>query len=188
MRTFSHVMTSFLVLGLGLGLGGCLKGSDDDEGDDTEMPDDQDPGDLTCAAPDDGIGESCFTNGDCQCGTLCAQRECVAPSACDEALLTWLSPIQNTDGTCLTNMAGFRVYWGTTQGGPYENMIDLGLPCIDTEPVLCAESGEVAYQRECSYRLEDLPNGDIYFVMMTYNEDGVESPPSGEAMKTINCP
>jgi hypothetical protein len=177
------IMISFVLV---LGLGAC---AGNEGGDDTTDPGEDDPGETdTCVNPDDGLGETCVVNDDCACGTTCAQRECVAPSACDEALVTWLSPIQNTDGTCLTNMAGFNVYWGTTQGGPYENMMDLGMPCVETEPVVCAENGETAYTRECSFRLTDLPNGDIYFIMTTYNTEGDESPPSGEAAKTISCP
>jgi hypothetical protein len=36
-----------------------------------------------------------------------------------EAELTWTAPTQNTDGTPLTDLAGFKIYAGTVQGGPY---------------------------------------------------------------------
>lgn len=34
----------------------------------------------------------------------------------DDAELTWLPPTQNTDGSPLTNLAGYRIYWGMAPG------------------------------------------------------------------------
>ncbi len=36
-----------------------------------------------------------------------------------DATLSWTAPTQNTDGTALTDLAGFTIYGGTVQGGPY---------------------------------------------------------------------
>ena len=36
-----------------------------------------------------------------------------------EATLSWVAPTQNTDGSALTDLAGFTIYGGTVQGGPY---------------------------------------------------------------------
>ena len=36
-----------------------------------------------------------------------------------EATLSWTAPTQNTDGTALTDLAGFKIYAGLVQGGPY---------------------------------------------------------------------
>ncbi len=32
------------------------------------------------------------------------------------ATLSWTPPTQNTDGSPLTDLAGYRVYWGTSSG------------------------------------------------------------------------
>ncbi len=34
----------------------------------------------------------------------------------NKATLSWVAPTQNTDGSPLTDLAGFRAYWGTTAG------------------------------------------------------------------------
>ncbi len=36
-----------------------------------------------------------------------------------EATLSWTAPTQNTDGSALTDLAGFKIYAGLVQGGPY---------------------------------------------------------------------
>ncbi len=36
-----------------------------------------------------------------------------------EAELSWTAPTQNTDGSALTDLAGFKIYAGLVQGGPY---------------------------------------------------------------------
>ena len=54
--------------------------------------------------------------------------------------------------------------------------------------VLCGEDGSTAPMRECTALLDSLPEGTIYFVMTTYNTEGVESDPSGEASKVVDCP
>ena len=35
------------------------------------------------------------------------------------ATLSWTAPTQNTDGSTLTDLAGFKIYAGLVQGGPY---------------------------------------------------------------------
>lgn len=42
-----------------------------------------------------------------------------------DVTLSWTAPSTNTDGTPLTNLAGYKVYWGTTQGGPYPNSVTI---------------------------------------------------------------
>jgi hypothetical protein len=36
----------------------------------------------------------------------------VTETAQGQATLTWVPPTQNTDGTALTNLAGYRIYYG----------------------------------------------------------------------------
>ena len=83
------------------------------------------------------------------------------------ATLTWLPPTTNTDGSPLTNLAGYKIYWGTSQGN-YPNSTTL------TNPGLT------------SYVVTDLAPGTYLFVATAYNSAGVESTFSGVASKTIN--
>jgi hypothetical protein len=87
-----------------------------------------------------------------------------------EAILNWTAPTQNTDGTPLTDLAGFKIYLGTTQGGPYPVSIDVADPTAT------------------SFTVPNLTEGTTYyFVSTAYNSaDPVqESDFSNEATKTI---
>ncbi len=87
-----------------------------------------------------------------------------------EAELTWSAPTQNTDGTPLTDLAGFKIYLGQVQGGPYPVTIDIPDPTATT------------------FTVPGLTEGlTYYFVTTAYNSaDPVqESDFSNEATKTI---
>jgi len=86
--------------------------------------------------------------------------------ATGSATLTWTPPTQNADGSPLTNLAGFKVYWGTTQGS-YPNSVTINNPGVT------------------SYVVENLVPGTWYFVTTAFNSSGVESNPSNVASKTI---
>jgi len=88
--------------------------------------------------------------------TLAAFSIVVQSNATRSALLLWLPPMQNTDGSPLTDLAGYKVYWGTSQG-PYPNSITL------------SQSGLA------SYRVENLSPNTYYFVITAFNSSGVES-------------
>jgi hypothetical protein len=81
------------------------------------------------------------------------------------ALVSWFSPDQNTDGTPLTNLAGYRIYYGNAPGD-YDNTItiDEGLS---------------------SYMIENLGESDWYFAMTAFNSVGIESDYSDEVYTTI---
>lgn len=80
--------------------------------------------------------------------------------------LSWIAPTQNEDGTPLTDLAGYKIYWGT-EIGTYPNVIDVPDPTAT------------------SYEVTDLDPGTYYFVATALNEAGVESRYSGVATKTI---
>ena len=91
----------------------------------------------------------------------------VQSNATGSALLTWVPPTQNTDGTPLTNLAGFTVYWGTTPGN-YPNSVRLTNPGLTT------------------YLVENLlPGTTYYFVTTAFNGQNLESVFSNVASKTI---
>ena len=90
-----------------------------------------------------------------------------------EAVLTWTAPTQNTDGTPLTDLAGFKIYLGQVQGGPYPVSVDIPDPAATTFTVPGLTDG-VTY----------------YFVSTAYNSAATvqESDFSNEATKTIPFP
>lgn len=86
------------------------------------------------------------------------------------ATLTWVSPATNTDGTALTNLAGFNVYSSSTHGGPYTR---IGLT---TATVL-------TYTDSVS-----VPDNTIvtkFYVVTAYNTNGNESGYSNEVTKSF---
>jgi hypothetical protein len=84
------------------------------------------------------------------------------------ALLTWVPPTQNTDGTPIgTSLAGYFVYWGTAPGS-YPNSVRLANPGLTT------------------YLVENLlPGTTYYFATTAFNGQGLESGYSNVASKTI---
>jgi hypothetical protein len=88
-----------------------------------------------------------------------------APSA-GVATLSWTPPDQNTDGSALTNLAGYRIYYGTSA-----NVLD---QIIDIPGV-----GMTAYV------VDNLSVGTYYFSIRSYNSAGVESALSNIVSDTI---
>ncbi len=90
----------------------------------------------------------------------------VQSAATGSAVLSWLPPTQNSDGSPLTNLAGYKVYWGTSPG-TYPNSVTLNNPGLAT------------------YVVANLVPGTYYFVMTAFNTIGAESLQSNPASKTI---
>ena len=82
------------------------------------------------------------------------------------ATLSWTAPTQNEDGTDLTDLAGYKLYWGTTPG-TYPNSVTIDNPTVTT------------------YIVENLAPGTYEFVATSFNTSGVESRYSGAATKVI---
>ena len=86
--------------------------------------------------------------------------------ASGSATLSWTPPTTNTNGSPLTNLAGYRVHWGTAAGS-YTNSVTLNNPGLT------------------SYVVENLAPGTYYFVVSARNSSGVESAMSNSGSKTI---
>ncbi|MBI5755919.1 MAG: fibronectin type III domain-containing protein [Nitrospirae bacterium] len=82
-----------------------------------------------------------------------------------QAVLTWDPPTTNTDGTPLTDLAGYKIYYGMSSGG-YGTSIDTGNVTTYT---ISGLTEKVTY----------------YFAATTYNTYGNESNNSNEVYKTI---
>lgn len=93
---------------------------------------------------------------------------CVWPGD-TQALLTWTPPTQNTDGTALTNLAGFRVFWGPAAAS-----------LTQTTQVVGASS--------TTYTVTSLTPGTWYFGVRAYTIQGAESALSNITSKTVTGP
>ncbi len=82
------------------------------------------------------------------------------------ATLSWTAPTMRTDGTTLDNLAGYRIYWGTSIDD-YTDSATIDNPGVTT------------------YVIEGLVPATYYFVATAYDADGFESQFSGVASKTI---
>jgi hypothetical protein len=80
--------------------------------------------------------------------------------------LSWTAPTQNEDGTTLTDLAGYTIYWGTTSGS-YPNSVTVDNASVTT------------------YVVENLAPGTYEFVATAFNTSGVESQYSGAATKVV---
>jgi hypothetical protein len=86
--------------------------------------------------------------------------------ASGSATLSWTPPTTNTDGSPLTNLAGYRVYWGPS-AGTYPNSVTVNNPGLS------------------SYVVSNLAPGTYHFTVTAVNSSGVESARSNSGSKTI---
>lgn len=81
------------------------------------------------------------------------------------ASLAWNAPTTNTDGTALTDLAGYKVYYGPSSGN-YANSVNVG--------------------NVTSYTLNNLAPGTYYISVTAYDAAGIESGYSNEVSKVIH--
>lgn len=90
----------------------------------------------------------------------------VVQNADGSITLSWTAPTQNEDGTELTDLASYKIYYGTSSRNyTTEIPVDLGTNTLV---------------------VENLTPDTYYFAATAINESGVESRFSGEAIKTPN--
>jgi hypothetical protein len=80
--------------------------------------------------------------------------------------LTWTAPTRNEDGTALTNLAGYKVRYGTSPGA-------------------LSQSVTVANPAATGTSIGGLAAGTWYFTVASYTNTGAESAPIGPVYKTI---
>ena len=107
---------------------------------------------LECTGPEGSVSDSATVTVQSGVGT---------------ASLSWMPPTNKEDGSVLPDLAGYRVYYGTSSGS-YPNSIDVPNPGVT------------------DYLVESLVPGKYFFVVTAYDASGNESVYSKEASKTIN--
>ena len=87
-------------------------------------------------------------------------------SASGSATLTWVVPPADTDGTPIDGLAGFHIYYGTSESAMTQ-VVDVPGPTTTT------------------YAVQPLASGTYYFAVTAYNAAGFESAPSNIVSKSI---
>ena len=82
------------------------------------------------------------------------------------ATVSWAVPLLNTDGTSLTGVTGYHVYYGQS-------------PTDLSQSILVSGAGTT------SRVIGGLAAGTYYFAVATLNAAGLESDPSNAASKTV---
>jgi fibronectin type III domain protein len=82
------------------------------------------------------------------------------------ATVSWDAPTSNTNGTPLTDLTGYRIYYGSSPG----------------ELVETIRIGSIGMQ---TYVIDDLEPGTWYFAVVAVAANGAESSLSDIAVKTI---
>jgi hypothetical protein len=92
----------------------------------------------------------------------------VTQTALGSMMLSWEPPTENEDGTALDNLAGYKLYYGTTSGN-YTRQVRINTPGLS------------------SYVIENLLPDTYYVVATSFTTSGVESRYSNEAVKTVTA-
>lgn len=83
------------------------------------------------------------------------------------ATLSWTAPTQNSDGSALTDLSGYYIYYGTSATS-LTNMVNISSPST------------------LSYVVTNLSSGTWYFAVSAYTSNGSVSPMSNVGSKTIS--
>jgi hypothetical protein len=89
-----------------------------------------------------------------------------AGSSTGSATLSWTPPTRNTNGSTLSNLSGYRIYYGTSSSN-------------------LSRSVQVANAGLTRYVVSDLSAGTWYFAVRAYSSNGAESINSNTSSKTV---
>jgi hypothetical protein len=87
-------------------------------------------------------------------------------SSSQSVTLSWSAPTENTNGTALTNLAGYVIYYGTSATAM-------------TQQINVNTVGMLVYQ------IPDLAPGTWYFQIVSINSAGVQSSPSATVTMSV---
>lgn len=103
-----------------------------------------------------------------QAATGVASSTSAPPTASSGAVtLNWSPPTENTNGSPLTNLAGYNIHYGTASGD-YSQTVSVSNPGLAT------------------YVVDNLGPGTYYFSVGAVSSSGAESPLSPEVSTTVN--
>jgi hypothetical protein len=90
-----------------------------------------------------------------------------AGSGATSVSLVWEAPTQNSDGSPITNLAGYKIHYGTSSDD-YTETVALNNASLNR------------------YVIDNLKSGTYYFAITAYNAQGLESPLSGEITTSVD--
>jgi len=90
-----------------------------------------------------------------------------AGSSANSVTLSWEAPSENSDGSSLQDLKGYKVHYGSSSR-TYAQTIQLTNPGLTT------------------YVVDNLPSGKYYFAVTSYNASGAESSLSGEVSTQVD--
>jgi hypothetical protein len=112
-------------------------------------------------------GTSATTSAGTNVGTSTGAGASAVPVVhASSVTLNWMPPTDNTNGSVLSNLSGYTIYYGP-QSGDYTNSIKVDNPGLAT------------------YVVDNLAPGTYYFAVAAYNSRGTESPPSSEVSAIV---
>jgi len=97
-------------------------------------------------------------------GTGGSALQMISVSVVGPVALSWVAPTENVDGTALTDLAGYRIYYGSTSRS-YSDMVQVGDPAATSHTL-------------------NLASGDYYIAMTALDAEGNESSYSNEVIKS----
>ena len=89
------------------------------------------------------------------------------PASSSNLTFGWQAPTENSNGTPITNLAGYKIHYGTASQ-QYTQVAEVSNPSLSR------------------YVIDSLPSGTYYFAITAYNSQGIESALSGEVSTTLN--
>lgn len=98
--------------------------------------------------------------------TVRAATTTTPPASTGAATLSWTPPVRNTDGSTLTTLAGYRIYYGTSASSLTRTI------SVNTAGI-------------SSYVVTDLTPATYYFAITAYTSSGSESARSSVVSKTV---
>jgi len=81
--------------------------------------------------------------------------------------LGWVAPTENSNGTPITDLAGYKIHYGTASAN-YTKVVAVSNPSLSR------------------YVLDSLESGTYFLAITAYNSKGIESTLSGEISATLN--
>lgn len=172
-RSWTLVVAGSLLIGSVLtGCGGASSGSSSTSAQGSAN------GSVTTAAADPGAADSSGTSTQTSASTTAttpdtgsqpstgATQTGVAQGTAGTVTLNWQPPTQNSDGSPITGLAGYNIYYGTASQS-YSQSIKLTNPGLTT------------------YVVENLPAGTYYFSIAAYDATGAQSSFSPEVAAAV---
>jgi Fibronectin type III domain len=121
-------------------------------------------GTTTTGTSNSGSSSTSTTNTTSASGATSAPT---ATASSSSVTLGWQAPTQNTDGSPITDLAGYKIHYGTASDD-YTQTVELNNAGLSR------------------YVVDNLPSGTYYFAVTAYNSKGVESNMSAEVSTKVN--